>query len=40
MDQLTIPAHLAALGIAYVLAIPIAWKRINPTGRFGSGSIN
>ena len=27
MDELTILPHLAALGIAYVLAIPIAWNR-------------
>jgi putative Mg2+ transporter-C (MgtC) family protein len=27
MDELTILPHLVALGIAYVLAIPIAWNR-------------
>ena len=27
MDEVTILPHLAALGIAYLLAIPIAWDR-------------
>ena len=27
MDEVTILPHLAALGVAYLLAIPIAWDR-------------